>query len=65
MRVSERLFERRPRRSLGRASMQATAFIRSTIEAGAPEAARAAASRPIGVAGTYLTLAAHKLELRE
>ena len=50
---------RRPPRST-----QAGAFIAEAIEAGVPPASRTAASRLIGVAGTYLTLAAHKLELR-
>ncbi len=39
-------------------------FIREAIAVGVPPASRVAASHLIGVAGTYLTLAAHKLELR-
>lgn len=62
VRVTERFFHDDPPSSAALA--EAGAFIRDTVESGVPADARAAASRLIGVAGTILTLAAHKLELR-
>jgi exopolyphosphatase/guanosine-5'-triphosphate,3'-diphosphate pyrophosphatase len=62
VRVTERFFRDDPPSAA--ALGEAAAFIDQAIEAGVPPAFRAAASRLIGVAGTYLTLAAHKLELR-
>jgi exopolyphosphatase / guanosine-5'-triphosphate,3'-diphosphate pyrophosphatase len=41
------------------------AFVRAAIAGGVPASARAAARRMVGVAGTYTTLVAHKLGLRE
>ena len=63
VRVTERFFldDPPPRR---RARPGRRRSSREAIAAGVPPASRAAASRLIGVAGTYLTLAAHKLELR-
>ena len=40
-------------------------FVREAIAAGVPAAARSSVHRMIGVAGTYTTLVAHKLHLRE
>lgn len=62
VRVTERFFHDDPPSPA--ALEAATAFIRDAIEAGVPADSRASVSRLIGVAGTYLTLAAHKLELR-
>jgi exopolyphosphatase / guanosine-5'-triphosphate,3'-diphosphate pyrophosphatase len=62
VRVTERCFHHDPpeRAELGAGE----AFIRDAVEDGVPSQARAGVARLIGVAGTFLTLAAHRLELR-
>jgi exopolyphosphatase / guanosine-5'-triphosphate,3'-diphosphate pyrophosphatase len=63
VRVTERCFRHDP--PLPEELAAGQALIREAIRTGVPAAARAAATRLIGVAGTFLTLAAHKLELRD
>jgi exopolyphosphatase/guanosine-5'-triphosphate,3'-diphosphate pyrophosphatase len=63
VRVTERILHDDPPRPAALA--EAAAFIRSAIETGVPSASRAGVGLLIGVAGTYLTLAAHQLGLRE
>ena len=48
-----------------RSSTGSTAFVAAAIADGVPAAVRGAARGAVGVAGTYTTLVAHKLGLRE